>query len=312
MLRAFALGALVGLVLSSASCSQTTIKCLKANCGGCCDVNGDCQKGDQSFACGLDAVTCATCSGAQSCLAGQCVGDGGVGGGTGGSGGAAGGGSGGGAAGGGSGACTALNCATGCCDGDTCRPGNAYSACGQGGAQCVQCPASQACVRNACMAFSCPGCLLNGMCQPGNARAACGTDGGTCVDCGTQSCVAGGICQTTTTCGPANCSGCCASATGPCVDPGSNAQCGNGGSNCMACPSGTTCQSNTCLGGGGGGTGGAGGSGGCSGFNCPTGCCDTAGTCQPGDQQSNCGGLGSACQQCGLGCIGGSGIHFCI
>src|SRR5512140_3876854 len=98
MFRAFALGALVGLVLSSASCSQTSIKCLKANCGGCCDLNGDCQKGDQAFACGLDAVACATCSGAQACLAGVCVGDGGVGGGSGGSGG-----SGGGATGGGTG-----------------------------------------------------------------------------------------------------------------------------------------------------------------------------------------------------------------
>jgi hypothetical protein len=45
--------------------------------------------------------------------------------------------------------CDAMSCATGCCDSNgTCRPGDAVSACGKGGAQCASC--TGACVANVC------------------------------------------------------------------------------------------------------------------------------------------------------------------
>lgn len=45
--------------------------------------------------------------------------------------------------------CDPLTCA-GCCDGDTCRPGNQKSRCGLGGVACVNCPQAQQCSAGTC------------------------------------------------------------------------------------------------------------------------------------------------------------------
>jgi len=309
--RAAVVGAVLGFALAAfPACGPTTVQCLKYNCSGCCDVNGDCQPGNTEALCGVDAVACVSCEQGVACITGFCGGTGA--------------GGGGGGAGGGTGGGTALcaNC-NGCCDTmGNCRGGNTQTSCGLGGAACESCPATQACIDNKCQDYQCPGCVdsSSSACLPGTTNASCGTDGGTCTACtGTQSCF-NGACVTNTTCGPANCSnGCCDGTV--CVTPTTDLKCGANGANCAACPSGSVCRNNACLagsgggaGGGGGGTptgGGSGGGGGSTGLCSLTcaGCCDAQDQCQPGDADNACGALGAACQSCSLACLGGL---FCL
>ncbi|MEW5742119.1 MAG: hypothetical protein AB1938_24600 [Myxococcota bacterium] len=105
MIRPFALGALLGVVLSFASCGGPAPKeCSSATCTGCCDAAGECKPGNDLLACGSGGFLCVTCGSSQVCTLGACFtpgtgGGGATGGGMGG--GATGGGVGGGATGGG-------------------------------------------------------------------------------------------------------------------------------------------------------------------------------------------------------------------
>lgn len=311
MVRSFCLGVIFGLALAVVACGNTqllTPRCLKSNCSGCCDVNGECQLGNVTAACGSDGAECAACETGATCTAGQCVGphvDHGTGGG--------------GGSGTWDGGCGAPNC-QGCCDPTGhCRGGNTSSSCGKGGVDCSACTGATACIDLSCQAYHCPGCLdSSGLCAPGNLPTACGTDAGACVACGaTQSCIAG-ACVSGATCGAGNCNTCCDGNT--CVGGTSAAQCGSGGSLCQMCGSGLDCINGSCTapptgggptGGGSAGGGAGGGSGGnCSVTNCPGGCCDANRNCRPGNKKAECGILGGACAQCNITCI--PGIQVCI
>lgn len=315
MLRAFLLGLAMGTLVSALpSCGPTQpLTCLKSNCAGCCDINGDCQPGTELFACGSLGNACSSCSMVDTCEKGLCVppvDDGGLGGG-------AGGGSGGGGGGVTSdGGCGPTNC-NGCCEASTglCRGGNLYTACGMGGGLCAACPNGQTCINFACQAFHCPGCTdTTGACLPGNQNQACGVDAGACAMCPTNQTCLSGACVTATTCGPANCNGCCDGTV--CVGTPTAMRCGSGGNACTTCSGTQTCVGGTCStssgggtgggstgGGAGGGSGGGGSTGSCSPLNC-SGCCDGQGVCQPGDQKSACGVLGASCQSCTF-CLSG-------
>jgi hypothetical protein len=115
LVAALAVGALVGLVVSSVSCGPKP-PCSSDNCTGCCTGSGMCEDGISTAHCGSPGALCHVCSGAQLCIAGQCTTDAGMGGGSGG-GSATGGGSAGGtqatgggtqATGGGSGGCSEI------------------------------------------------------------------------------------------------------------------------------------------------------------------------------------------------------------
>jgi len=312
MRRAFLAGLLLGLLgagLPACGPTSTVPTCLKSNCAGCCDVNGECQSGTELFACGALGNACTSCARTDVCERGVCVFT---------DAGATGGGSGGGGGPLADGGCSPASC-NGCCEASTgqCRGGNVYTACGTGGAACQRCPTGQTCSNFSCQVFQCPGCTDGtGMCVSGTQSQACGTDGGACVACpGNQTCL-NGACVTATTCGPANCNGCCDGTV--CVTATTALKCGAGGNTCLACPGTQQCVSGTCGtaggagggaggGGGGGATGGGSGGGGstgnCSPITCG-GCCDAQGVCQPGDQRNACGVLGSSCARCTL-CLGG-------
>ncbi|GMU60712.1 MAG: hypothetical protein AMXMBFR34_24750 [Myxococcaceae bacterium] len=323
--RAFLIGLVLGALagaLQACGPTSTALPCLKSNCAGCCDVNGDCQAGTELFACGALGNACLGCSRTDSCVKGSCV-PASMGGGTGG--GSGGGGEGGGGGGGGGptdGGCSPANC-NGCCEAATgqCRGGNLFAACGMGGVACQRCPTGQTCISFTCQTYQCPGCTdATGACLSGTQNQACGTDGGACVMCpGTQSCL-GGACVTATTCGPANCNGCCDGTV--CVTSPSASRCGASGNACVTCSGAQQCVGGACgtAGGAGGGSGGGAGggagggstgggtgggsSGNCNPFTCG-GCCDSQGVCQAGDQRSACGALGSPCQSCSLACLSG-------
>lgn len=85
-----ALSLALGLCLSACGPTTRGIPCDATTCSGCCDVDGACQVA--SFAtCGSEGKACQACSGAQTCLLGLCIGQGGTGGGTSGTGGGTGG-----------------------------------------------------------------------------------------------------------------------------------------------------------------------------------------------------------------------------
>jgi len=120
-------------VAALAACGSQPSGCGPHNCAdGCCD-GALCMSGKSTLACGSGGEACVRCGANMQCSAGICIA---------GTGGGAGGGTGGGR--GGSGTCNAANC-TGCCQGNTCQPGNTASACGKSGAACVQCGANQVC-----------------------------------------------------------------------------------------------------------------------------------------------------------------------
>lgn len=64
---------LVALVLVSACSPTANDTCSIANCGGCCDTNGQCQTGTSDTACGSAALNCNVCSGGQICAGQRCV-----------------------------------------------------------------------------------------------------------------------------------------------------------------------------------------------------------------------------------------------
>lgn len=315
--RAFLLGLALGVTFAAVpSCGPTQKRCLRSNCNGCCDANNDCQPGSLPGACGTEGRTCAVCMAGVACTAGVCQGTGGGGGSAGGS---SGGGGTGGASAGGMAACANCN---GCCENGACRGGNTFTACGRGGAVCENCQAqNKACnASGQCIAFACPGCLSDaGVCTPGNSNLACGGDGGVCQQCASNQTCFNGSCMNATTCGPANCSGCCDGTT--CVQNPNSSKCGSSGNACIACNGTETCQSGTCVGATSGGVAGGGGTGGgiplggglalpCSPINCSSGCCDTAGTCQPGSANDNCGNLGLSCRNCSSFCVPGLKVCF--
>ncbi len=282
-LRPFVFGALAGVLLAlSPACGTTAgVHCLPSNCNGCCDVNGVCQGGADALACGRDGHRCASCQPSEACTAGACGNSGnptGGGSGTGGTSLDAG--------------CQPSTC-NGCCDGTgRCRGGNVSTACGLGGKACATCAGGEACVANACAPFQCPGCLDGtGQCQGGTLPSACGTNGASCVACAAGKTCLSGACQAAT-CGPANCSGCCDGNI--CVTTAQDtSRCGGNGSACRPCGPGLTCTNSACGTASGGGTGGS--------STCPstcTGCCDVAGSCQPGDKASACGEGGAPCESC--------------
>lgn len=254
------------------------VPCLRSNCGGCCDSNGECQPGNQLYACGLGASTCASCSSSGACVNGACVaGDGG-------------------AAGPRDGGCGPANC-NGCCDpNDFCRGGNTNQHCGIAGAACAPCSAGQSCQGGRCeVATSCNGCVdAVGACQPGNAPTACGRDGGSCSACTmSQSCLVGQC--TASSCGPLTCNGCCDGTQ--CITTGTSLKCGTGGNPCVACTSPAICQGGACT------TPPPpdAGSTVCGPSNC-NGCCQ-GNVCKPGDSDNACGEAGDACEVCVFFCV---------
>ncbi len=302
---------------------------------GCCDVNGLCQPGNASGACGDFGNSCENCGAEglacdpklQACLTSTC----------------------------------GPQCA-GCCSNGVCVGGAQDTSCGTGGAQCSNCITSGfacapdplgggACEAPGCNASNCAGCCSKTGCTSGTLAAACGSEGDACITCtgASQECVAlpglagGGLC-TTTACGPQNCFGCC-DLNGLC-QTGTNANdCGAGGKTCTTCKGGQACvnagcttaatcdpsncagccQGTTCLGGGDDGACGFGGeacmpcsnggscvgnvcqtSGPCSASNC-NGCC-VGNSCFNGTDDSDCGANGKACVPCPTNtqCTGGS------
>lgn len=200
---------------------------------GCCDALGACQPGSSNTQCGLGvACTDCTASGLE-CFDQTCVfvaAD----------------------AGGplGSRLCNAQSCPSGCCDFQgACQQGLADLACGNSGAECVDCggvgevcsnqecaypSASAACER------TCAGCCDPlGNCAVGTSDTTCGRGGELCADCSTV----GARCQYNTCFAPDGgstcfdtCDGCC-DALGNCQFGLLDTQCGTAGpgSACQDC-----------------------------------------------------------------------------
>ena len=199
--------------------------------------------------------------------------------------------------------CTPQSCRDGCCDGDTCRPGDTNQACGDGGAACAPCGAGQSCQNQRCAA-----------CAPQCTGKQCGPDG-----CGRScgNCPDGQRCQNgECICDAVSCpDGCCANGpgnSGVCRSGSNRQACGTGGERCAACPAGQDCLGRRCAV--------------CSPQTCPDGCCAANGTCQPGDAFGACGGPGGGpcascndsqtcldrqCVGCGQGCMC-TGQSVCI
>lgn len=184
-----------------------------------------------------------------------------------------GGGSGGGNTGGGGGnevdagpACGPLTCPNGCCNGNTCVPGQAGDMCGRAGSACEACPGSEACVDGACggcLQTCTTGCCTGATCAPRGIDT-CGASGSACSTCGmgADTCTAGGQCECgngppcavgqrctggSCVCDATSCAGGCCTATGACLRPSqqSGAQCGLNGVACGGCdaPPAATCSS---------------------------------------------------------------------
>ncbi|MBN8613960.1 MAG: hypothetical protein J0L92_25410, partial [Deltaproteobacteria bacterium] len=229
--------------------------------------------------------------------------------------------------------CDAVSCASGCCDGDTCRAGMEPSACGAAGLACTRCPAGESCEGghcSGCDAESCPeGCCSGSTCLPRSVMA-CGTEGATCSPCsepssdgcgddgacacGTgpacsvgQRCV-GGLCICDETSCPA---GCCDGAS---CRLRSRATCGAAGASCVACDPtlAETCTADGACACGSGpscrpGQRCASGRCVCDPRSCPEGCC-AGDLCEP-IAATSCGRGGGSCTSCDPtvadGCSGG-------
>jgi hypothetical protein len=217
--------------------------------------------------------------------------------------------------------CNAKTCPSGCCNtAGTCLPGTDVAACGALGQACSNCqaaghnlcdPTLHACGDNVgpmCDAANCMGCCEGSQCLVGTTLNACGQMGAACTDCATtgQSCVAspgsaGGSCQTAATppmCNAQTCaSGCCDTAN-TCHRGTGNVHCGAGGGACQDCTTtNDVCTNQICV---------------APPPPCPNGCttcCDTAGTCLPGNADTQCGSSGTQCVDCTTSmqvCSGGS------
>ena len=260
---------------------QCVKPCGAGTCDGCCAAN-QCLAGNVQTACGQHGGACADCT----ALAAACVSDAGTGG-----------------ACKAAPACNATLCPAGCCDANgVCQPGTASGACGPAGAPCTACPTGRSCIGGACVldcnAATCPtGCCLPAQlgsaatCLPGNLDDECGTGGAVCQSCSYSSPM--GQCSNQACVIPPGCdcpNGCC-DKSGVCQPGNSNAQCGFGDINCEDCPLvGMQCFNQQCSAPLDAGV--------CNGDNCPSGCCDGAGVCQPGLTNSVCGNFGTNCEDC--------------
>ncbi|MBW2735110.1 MAG: hypothetical protein JRH20_22235 [Deltaproteobacteria bacterium] len=193
------------------------------SCTGCCEV-GICQGGLAHNACGSGAAPCQNCviegkicdAATQSCKAPPPL---------------------------------CPNCATGCCQGNTCLSGNTDTACGALAQACTDCSRSGlTCDVNArqCLGGGvcgeCPtGCCKDGKCEVGFADGACGGAGRPCDDCT----LVGHKCDPATRyCSQNPCLGCAGCCTGTaCVTGDSVDACGSGGQSCVNCTAmGRTCK----------------------------------------------------------------------
>lgn len=162
-------------ICQSGSCIPGSGTCDSVTCASGCCQNGQCVSGITNAACGKGGQPCTDCTlFSQTCDATSqtCQG---------------------------SAACGPATCATGCCQGNQCLPGNLDSACGQGGKACADCTStSQSCNistricegSTSCGPSTCAsGCCESGQCLSGTADSACGSGGAACQSCG------GGTCQ---------------------------------------------------------------------------------------------------------------------
>lgn len=297
---------------------QTT--CDPTTCPDGCCANGVCVKNAINL-CGTGAGTCSACDPVASdrcdrgacrcgsgpeCAAGQTCTNGGC-------------------------RCDPSTCPGGCCDGNTCLPGNTDAQCGAGGSACSACTTGPGCdggVCGSCIAGCDAGCCSGSACLP-NSLAACGSGGAACSacdarladrcvggqcscgsgpQCGAGQLCLGGSCQ----CNSSSCPrGCCQA--NQCMAPGP-ANCGIDGGACTACSttradscslsgacacgSGAACPTQgTCVGGACICDGGA-CTPPCDATSCPNGCC-SGGVCLP-STLSTCGRAGAACVDCSL------------
>ena len=200
-------------------------------------------------------------------------------------------------------------CTTGCCDSlGRCQPGASNTQCGLPGNTCQDCTqaANTLCEGQQCTLFaqvdagvcnaqSCPSgcCDTAGQCQQGVTSLNCGNFGTNCQNClqtnafcSNQQCTtppdAGNVCN------QANCNGCC-DALGNCLGGYDGTQCGSGGRLCIDCTKqGDQCEFGSCTT--------PDGSTLCA-QSC-AGCCDVGGNCVDGFANTQCGELGSTCQDC--------------
>jgi hypothetical protein len=272
------------------------VRCGPANCNGCCLGPVTCLPGNVQTNCGTGGGQCVSCSS----LAPQpevCV-----------------------ILGGGRfgglcqrqppPACSAATCPKGCCDAfGNCQTGTAPRACGSGGGTCQNCgPLGEVCSNQqcappvseggACDGTTCPGgcCDAQGKCQVNGSATQCGFGGAACQNCaqGGEQCIKGQCFSVPDAagCNAQTCPFGCCDGLGNCQPGFLPTQCGISGKMCQNCAQiGEQCDSKLqqCV------------------FpvptcdplkNCPYGCCDTSGTCQPGSSDTACGNFGGACQSC--------------
>lgn len=196
LLRAFAVGVVLGLAAQALPSCGPSRTCSAATCAGCCRADGTCAAGAEARAdrqCGRGGDTCVDCSAlALSCIDGACTG--GTGGGTG-------------------GGCGPSTC-QGCCAGTSatalCIDPPSNTNCGAQGALCQSCPLGQVCSAGACVSagdagvlgLACagdPDCAALGPAGRCRKTTATGLDvyeGGYCTrDCSTTpECGPGGLC----------------------------------------------------------------------------------------------------------------------
>jgi len=245
-----------------------TVTCNAANCGfGCCEGN-TCVPGTSSAACGFGGQPCESCqSFGETCQGQTCQAQT---------------------------QCNAQNCGFGCCEGNTCVPGDSSNACGFGGQPCQNCQAfGEACQGQTCQgqtqcnAQNCGfGCCEGNLCTSGTSSGACGFGGSPCQNCQAfgEMCQ-GQVCSVVGTCNAQTCpGGCCLG--NACIPGTVDNACGFGGQACQNCQSfGDVCQGQICV-----------AAGGCNANNC-FGCCQ-GNLCVPGTMDTACGFSGQACQDC--------------
>lgn len=140
-------------------------------CAGCTSALG-CQAGDTVLACGSGGAQCTPCNLGEQCVNGACVMT----------------------------ACGPQSC-NGCCLQGVCVPPSSQSgfACGASGAMCMQCPQGSSCVNGSCQMSSCAStcngcCDASGQCRGGGNVLACGSGGAMCQLCPQGSSCSNGAC----------------------------------------------------------------------------------------------------------------------
>ncbi len=236
--------------------------CTPSNCVGCCTTGGACIIVPSNTYCGSGGKACIPCKATEICSQGQCMP---------------------------AGKCSQSSCASGCCKGDSCMPGNAKDACGSNGIQCLQCASTQKCGQNkscVCDSATCTGCCdpASQTCKSGNDSSACGKSGTACKKCDAGQVCSNGVCGKGEKCSSSNCTGCCDGDT--CKTGNTPAFCGSSGAACKKCPGSYQCQSGVCN-----------DPTQCGPSNCTSGCCDQ-GKCLSGSSTNACGSGGKVCQSC--------------